>query len=370
MKTYSASVTGRATIGALFFIASFYLLVVALVPTSSQSAPRRSKNVSRESVALATPTPSPTIPPAPQPATPIYIGFENFEPPATLVPVFSSSQGSTPNTVEYMLNDAGEPSIGVNWKTNITAFQSDFQTGFVTFDDSCNLASPKAFFLESQAPAAEAADQDPLGFTDRVTGRTFSAQLTLTSPTCKTSYTDDDGLTWVPTAGFGIGSGIDHQTLGGGIYHAPVPQLPTPYPHAVYYCSQLPAAGCARSDDGGVTFGPVVEIDPPADANCAGIHGHVKVNPVDGTVVVPTTNCNQQGSVIVSQNNGLTWTIHHVPGTKSTIDLTDANLTHSNIIDAQVAYDDGGKLYFGMVNVPGAYLAATQLITATSADNG
>ncbi len=367
MKTYPASVTGRVAIGALFFIASFYFILVALVPNSSESAQRKSKTrapIQPGALAAA------TIPPAPQPATPDYIGFENFEPPATLVQVFSSSQGSTPHTVEYMLNDAGEPSIGVNWNTNVTAFQSDFQTGFITWDDSCNLTHSKATFRESQAPTAEVADQDPIGFTDRVTGRTFSAQLTLTSPTCKTSYTDDDGLTWVPTAGFGIGSGIDHQTLGGGIYHAPVPQLPTPYPHAVYYCSQLPAAACARSDDGGVSFGPAIEIDPPADANCAGIHGHAKVNPVDGTVVVPTTNCNQQGSVIVSQDNGITWTIHHVPGTKSTIDLTDANLVHSNIIDAQVAFDDSGKLYFAMVNVPGAYLAATQLITATSSDNG
>jgi hypothetical protein len=222
----------------------------------------------------------------------------------------------------------------------------------------------------SQAPTAEVADQDPIGFTDRVTGRTFSAQLTLTSPTCKTSYTDDDGMTWVPTAGFGIGSGIDHQTLGGGIYHPPVPSLPTPYPHAVYYCSQLPAAACARSDDGGLTFGPAVEIDAPADAHCAGIHGHVKVSPVDGTVFLPTTNCDQMGSVIVSEDNGITWTIHHVPGTKSTIDLTDANLTHSNIIDAQVGIDAAGKLYFGMVNVPGNYLATTQQIVATSTDHG
>ena len=268
-----------------------------------------------------------------------------------------------------MVNDAGEPSIGVNWKTNVTAFQSDFQTAFVTWDDSCNLASPKAFWRESQAPTAEAADQDPIGFTDRVTGRTFSAQLTLTSPTCKTSYTDDDGHTWVPTAGFGLGSGIDHQTIGGGPYHAPVPALPTPYQHSFYYCSQLPAAACARSDDGGLTFGPAIEVDPPADAHCAGIHGHVKVGP-DGTVFLPTTNCDQMGSVIVSEDNGITWTIHHVPGTKSTIDLTDSNLTHSNIIDAQVAVDNNGKLYFAMANVPGAYLAATQLVVATSTDHG
>ena len=76
------------------------------------------------------------------------------------------------------------------------------------------------------------------------------------------------------------------------------------------------------------------------------------------------------GSVIVSEDNGLTWTIHHVPGTKSTIDLNDPNLTHTNIIDAQIAVDDNGKLYFAMANVPGAYLAATQLIVATSTDHG
>src|SRR5437667_6736773 len=160
MKTCPSSVTARVAIGALFMIIAMFLFSVAIVPTNSQSAQKRKTARSGQSVALATPTPSPTIPPAPQPATPDYIGFENFEPPAVLIPVYSSSQGSTPNTVEYMVNDAGEPSIGVNWKTNVTAFQSDFQTGFVTFDDSCNLASPKAFFRESQAPTAEVADQD------------------------------------------------------------------------------------------------------------------------------------------------------------------------------------------------------------------
>jgi hypothetical protein len=371
MKTNPASIHGRVSLGLLLIVVGFIFIAIATLPTPSQSAQRRKDAKSRQSTQIIAPAAATAaISPAPQPATPDYIGFENFEPPAVLVPVYSSSQGSTPATVEYMVNDAGEPSIGVNWNTNVTAFQSDFQTAFVTWDDSCNLASPKAVWRESQAPTAEVADQDPIGFTDRVTGRTFSAQLTLTSPTCKTSYTDNDGLTWVPTAGFGIGSGIDHQTLGGGPYHAPVPSLPTPYPHAVYYCSQLPAAACARSDDGGLTFGPAIEIDAPADAHCAGIHGHVKVSPVDGTVVVPTTNCDQQGSVIVSEDNGITWTIHHVPGTKSTIDLTDANLVHSNIIDAQAAFDDGGKLYFAMANVPGAYLAATQLVVATSADHG
>jgi hypothetical protein len=362
MKIYSASATGRVAIGALFIIASFYLVLAALAPTNSQSAQRKLK--SRQAVSPNSVSPSAVIPPAPQPTTPDYIGFENFEGPGVLVPVISSSQGSTPNTVEYMAHDAGEPSIGVNLN-NTSVFQSDFQTCFVNFDDSCNLTGPKAHWRMSQAPTAQGADQDPIGWVDRATGRVFSAQLTLTSPTCKTSFTDDEGQTWHPAQGFGIGSGIDHQTIGSGPYHAPLPLTSQAY----YYCSQLPAAGCARSDDGGATFGPSIEVDPPADAHCAGIHGHVKIAP-DGTVYLPTTNCDQQGSVIVSEDNGITWTIRHVPGTKSTIDLTDANLVHSNIIDGQVGIDSSGKVYFSMVHVPGNYLAATQLIVATSTDKG
>ena len=65
------------------------------------------------------------------------------------------------------------------------------------------LSSRKDTWVNRPAPTSQEVDQDPIGFVDRVTGRTFAAQLTLTSPTCKTSYTDDDGLTWVATAGFG-----------------------------------------------------------------------------------------------------------------------------------------------------------------------
>lgn len=307
-------------------------------------------------------TTSAAIPPAPQDPG-AKLGFENFEPPGELTTEVTTSQGQAVNSVAYIAHDAGEPSIGVNWQSpppndinGVTAFQSDLQTLFVTFDDSCNLSQPKAKWVNRPAPTSQGADQDPIGFTDRQTGRTFAAQLTLTSPTCKTSYTDDDGLTWVPTAGFGLGSGIDHQTIGGGPYHAPVPPLPTPYQHAFYYCSQFPQAACARSDDGGLSFGPVVPIDPVADAHCVGIHGHVKVGP-DGTVYVPTNNCDGQGSVIVSENNGVTWTIRHVTGTTSS----------SNIIDAQVAIGDDNKVYFGMSNQTAD---GSNAVAAVSSDHG
>jgi hypothetical protein len=338
----------------LFIALAVVLGATLLLRSGSEEA--ASPSLGAVAVAAATP-----IPPAPQDTGP-KIGFENFEGPGTLTQVTTSSQGQPINTVEYIAHDAGEPSIGVNWNspnsaTGVTVFQSDLQTLFVTFDDSCALTGPKATWVNRPAPTSVGVDQDPIGFTDRQTGRTFAAQLTLTSPTCKTSYTDDDGQTWVPTQGFGIGSGIDHQTIGGGPYHAPVPPLPTPYQHAFYYCSQLPAAACARSDDGGLTFGPVVEIDPVADAHCLGIHGHVKVGP-DGTAYVPTNGCDGIGSVIASTDNGLTWTIHHVQNAQN------STTTNPNIIDAQVGIDNAGKVYFAMANGDG------KAVVATSADNG
>src|SRR3977135_708298 len=83
-------------------------------------------------------------------------------------------------------------------------------------------------------------------------------------------------------------SAVDHETIGGGPYHAPIPARPpgTVYPNAVYYCSQdIATALCSRSDDGGLTYGPSIPIYNLTA--CGGLHGHVKVSPVDGTVYVP-----------------------------------------------------------------------------------
>src|SRR5204862_3305111 len=185
--------------------------------------------------AISTSAASALAPSAPQDTGP-KIGFENFEAPGTLVQVASSSQGPTAHTVEYMGHDAGEPSIGVNWRspnsaTGVTNFQSDLQTLFIKFDDSCPANGQKATWYNSAAPTSLFVDSDPIGFTDRQTGRVFAGELTLTSPTCKVSFTDTDGLDglghpdqagWSPSSG-PLGSGIDHETIGGGPYHIPVP---------------------------------------------------------------------------------------------------------------------------------------------------
>ena len=217
-------------------------------------------------------TPSPA-PPAPADTGP-KIGYENFEAPGVLTPVTVS----TGPTVEYMGRGAGEPSIGVNWNslapnnvTGVTNFQSDLETLFITFANACPTGGPTATWANRPAPTSKVIDSDPIGFTDRQTGRVFAAELTATSPTCKISYSDDDGNTWVASPGT-LGSGIDHETIGGGPYHAPLVGTPA-YANAVYYCSQdLVAAFCLRSDDGGATWGPAVDT---YTTECGGLHGHV-----------------------------------------------------------------------------------------------
>src|SRR6266480_5739602 len=313
-------------------------------------------------------------PSAPQDKGP-KIGFQNFEVPGTLVQVTDSSQGPTLYTVEYMGHDAGEPSIGVNWKSpnsasGVTNFQSDLQTLFIKFDDNCPANGQSATWYNSPAPTSQFVDSDPIGFTDRQTGRVFAGELTLTSPSCKVSFTDTDGLDqlgqpsyagWSPSSG-PLGSGIDHETIGGGPYHAPPPPH-GPYPNAVYYCSQdLVTAFCLRSDDGGATYGPPV---PTYTTQCGGLHGHVKVAPA-GTVFLPNNSCSGTGAVVVSEDNGLTWSIRPVQNASS---QTRAN---PNLQDPAVAVDNNGRVYFAMSSgtVAGSATGGSNVIVATSIDRG
>src|SRR5262249_35383600 len=77
-----------------------------------------------------------TPPPAGQDLRP-KIGYQNYEAPGVLTNVSSTSQGPAGHTVEYLGHDAGEPSVGNKWNTGVTNFQSDLQTLFIKFDDSC-----------------------------------------------------------------------------------------------------------------------------------------------------------------------------------------------------------------------------------------
>ncbi|HET6726244.1 MAG TPA: PKD domain-containing protein [Gammaproteobacteria bacterium] len=203
-----------------------------------------------------------------------------------------------------------EPSLGIDYKTGAVMYQALLQTLRVTFNDGTSPA--RTMWTDVSAPLTSIESLDPILFTDHVTGRTFVSQLT--GQDSLAEFTDDDGATWTPSQGGGIPSGVDHQSVGGGPY-ASLPVIGQPdnpiYPHAVYYCSQdIATAFCARSDDGGLTFGPGVPIYNLT--TCGGLHGHVKVGP-EGTVYVPNGACGTHQGVAVSEDNGVTWAVRVDP---------------------------------------------------------
>ncbi len=257
-------------------------------------------------------------------------------------------------------DDAGEPSIGINWTTE-SSFSNSLNTipngGTVNYFGGFLPYMLKVTFNDCQSPAAATWDQkplltansprvfgDPILYTDKATGRTLVSQLEgLTPAGSTTDFTDDDGDNFLPTEGSGLPACVDHQTLGGGPFHAPL--VGTIYPNAVYYCSQCVSdATCSLSLDGGVTFLPGTVAFTLAD--CVGLHGHIKVGP-EGTAYIPNKGCGGalpfheggQQAVIVSEDNGVTWDVREV--TESTSNGLDQNW------DPSVGIATDGSVYFG-----------------------
>jgi hypothetical protein len=255
-------------------------------------------------------------------------------------------------------DNAGEPSLGVDWNPNVASlkFQDSthnvnhggvafFTSGpnewRVNFDDCC---SPARNVWEDVSAVFDQQFvlSDPIGFVDHYSnqalgltypephtpGRVFSIDLLGGQGDSVGAYSDDDGNSYLPGGTGGPGQGPDHETLGGGPYNPnstpPPPPQTTAYgsPNAIYYCSQniVAEAQCSRSDNGGQTFGPGVPIFTPTQCT-GGIHGHVKVAR-DGTVYVPNSSCGTVGNdgVAVSTDNGITWTENNVPGSTGSQD--------------------------------------------------
>lgn len=281
------------------------------------------------SAAPFSPLPNPVTGTYTASATLALLGGTSQPPPGTEPITFSNSPA--PNGFG---TNAGEPSIGSNLQSGNSMFQSDTQTLRVGWDDSTSPARPT--WTDVSFLTTSITSLDPIGVMDQRTNRWFTSQLSGT--TSLTAFTNDDGSSWTPTEGGALNSGVDHQTVGMGPYHAPLTRDPNGllYPDAVYYCSQdLVAALCARSDDGGLTFAPAVPI---YTSECTGLHGHVKVAP-DGTVYVPNKSCGGQEGVAVSEDNGLTWSIRTVPG--STPGAWDPSVGIASDGTVYFGYDDG-----------------------------
>lgn len=252
-------------------------------------------------------------------------------------------------------HNSGEPSIGYDTKADAAMFTAGTTTVRMRWDAANKLVEAK------DVSDPDAIDSfDPIGFTDQQTHRSFTSQLTLACSLL--SYSDDAGKTWTPSTGCGPATLLDHQTVGGGPYTKegrPATAGLTGYPNAVYYCAQNGYSGtCARSDDGGLTFpfsspaynDPAVISDDAYGGACSALHGHLRVD-ADGIVYLPNKGCGGvptagnltnseffggEPAVIVSEDNGTTWSVRKVPGSHN-----------QDESDPSVAFDKANTVYFG-----------------------
>jgi len=224
-----------------------------------------------------------------------------------------------------MGGNAGETNIGVNPRTNTAMLLLLGRAVTARFD-----ADGVASYDDVTTPLLSTTN-DPILWTDPDTGRTFVAQLKAQVGSL-IGFTDDDGETWQLAEPGVVLPSWDHQSVGGGPYPAPLRDTNPIYPNAIYYCAQtgLAANQCARSDDGGLTWlGPF----PMNVAACGGLHGHIAVSPVTGTVVVPHKSCGGKQGLAVSKDAATTWTTHTVDGTTA------------SPYDPAAAFDRAGRLY-------------------------
>ncbi|MBA3544563.1 MAG: hypothetical protein H0T83_09030 [Chthoniobacterales bacterium] len=260
---------------------------------------------------------------------------------------------------------AGEPTVFANPLTGSLFYQGLLEVLRVNFDDTTSPAKATWEFKDPPTGIGNKVTVDPILLGDPVTGRVWAMQLA--GGQSATDYSDNNGETWLPTLSGGFGSGADHQGMGVGPYPTTGPGslIPHPtYPNAVYYCSQdVATAYCSRSDDGGLTYGPIIPIYDSVASKCVGLHGHPKVAP-DGTVYVPNKGCgldtpvlgNGLVNVVVSGDAGLSWAIRPVP------DSTGSLLSKG---DPSVAIDKAGKVYLAYQN-----LNNNHFYVAVSGDKG
>ena len=279
----------------------------------------------------------------PQPPQPAGArGFDNYHLPMTLMP-------QTPWEQQVLGGRAfGEPSIGVDTRTDSVMYQAGLYTVKAAFNDATRPATP-TWTNVSDSPYLSSLSEDAILATDRATGRTLVSQLTLA---CSLSaYTDDAGASWTTAAKpCQTPPAVDHQTIGAGPFAAPLP-TGVLYPDAVYYCSQnIGEAECALSLDGGNTYGTAEPMW--TSQTCFGLHGHIKVAPNDGTVYVPNKACGAPECLIitttagpnchpgfaVSTNNGLSWTVHT---------LDEAHMRLFNTGDPAIGIGSQGTMYMG-----------------------
>lgn len=205
---------------------------------------------------------------------------------------------------------------------------------------------------------------DPFLTYDTVSGRLYSADLT--SFSCMSvAVSADEGDTWLANpAGCSATAGlIDHPSL----IAARPRLLPTlGVPTILHACfNAFTDARCARSLDGGLTFGPTrpLVLAPGVDGvgpTCPpAATGRLQAAP-DGTLWLPVADpCSRRPMVAVSRDDGLTWTERSIPTDR----LADTHMRNGH--EAAVAVDASGRAFVLWVSGGVPYVASSGDLGAT-----
>jgi hypothetical protein len=234
--------------------------------------------------------------------------FVNSAAPSTLTSDFGPGGALLINDTDI----AGEPSIGINWKTGAALYMADRSTYRITFDNTTS--SPGITWKDASSPYS-LANLDPILSTNSATGTTIAGG---DDGTCSAmSITTDDGGSWLPTVPCPIAP--DHPTVGTGAFHDPVPADAVGN-EVSYFCQQplvnvLPDE-CSYTHDGGLTWKASV---PDPSLSCYFQTGHVKISP-DGTAYIPDKQCTEPVSGkdlvggMLTTDNGQTLSPYFIPG--------------------------------------------------------
>ena len=228
-----------------------------------------------------------------------------------------------PASVSTRTNDAAEPTMGVDLKTNKAYMLYHFDVLETAFDDA---TTPATASWRNLGTGGAPTSADPFMTMDQhrlpdgsANSRVWIAQLLAASSYIAFNDSAGTSSTWSRSlTGPGQVHGVDNQSIAAGPYpnsvKPPTARPGADYPHALYYCSHEGVnAFCSRSDDGGLTFNPSRPIFELQDG--CNNHGHVKVGG-DGTVYVPMNNsCQGTEGVSLSIDAGETWHYLQVPGT-------------------------------------------------------
>ena len=196
---------------------------------------------------------------------------------------------------------AGEPSVGVDWRTGSGLYQADATTYRL------QLGTDRQPATVTWTPAASPYSHynaDPILATDPRSGLTLAGGDDLACGVMST--TRDDGTSWAPSLPCTLAA--DHPTVGFG------PGTGGREGPIAYFCQQTSLDVCTTSANGGTTWSA-----PVAVPGCQGKFGHVKAAR-DGAVYLPFTLCGSSPLSVggaVSTDNAATWRPYTLPGAPS-----------------------------------------------------